>query len=214
MYKGKTNIEIVKSYLVGERLFPTFGYVPKEIRRNPGDIWQDSRGVTWRQEVGYRTRVNPQADMIRKAREEQCKQCHGDVRWGTRLDRLFFSKTGLCENCLIDYETKLRIVGVYPEYERFKVVSNEIGHLKEAKAKLEEIVEYFSHNDGDVTMICNEEGFTERWKNTNKDQILKDSKNDLKLCKKTITALTKIKNEAKKKYYEGAKKYKLEVYGR
>ena len=214
MYKGKTNIEIVKSYLEGKRLFPTFGYVSKKIKKNHGDVWKDSKGITWKQEVGYKTRVNPQADMIRKAREEKCNQCGGDVRWGSRLDRIFFSKTGLCENCLIDYETKLRIVGVYPDYEKYKVVSNELGYLMETEVKIQEIINYFAHNEGDVTMLCNEAGFTERWKNTNKDQILKDAKKDLQGVKETITKLISLKKEFKKKYRDGAKKYQLEVYGR
>ena len=210
----KSNIEIVKDYLAGVRPFTQVGYTGKKyVKRAIGDRWVDADGQEWDQKVGGPTTVNRVAIIVKDALKQKCK-CGQDIQWGTRLDRIFFSKTGMCENCLIDYETKLRIVGVYPEYERYKVVSNEIGHLNEAKAKIEEIVKYFTHNEGDVTMLCNEEGFTERWKNTNKDQILKDAKNDLKMCKKLITALTKIKNEAKKKYHDGAKKYKLEVYGK
>ena len=213
MYKGKTNLEIVQSYIDGVKLFPKFGYTPLPIKREIGDIWE-SRGITWKQEKGYKTRVNPQADLIRKAREEKCKQCNGDVRWGSKLDRLFFSKTGMCENCIIDYETKLRIVGVYSDYERYKVVSNELGHLNEAKVKIQEVITYFTHDDGDITMICNGEGFTERWKNTNKDKILEDATADLERVTKIIIELTKIKKDAKKKYLAGAKKNKLPAYGK
>lgn len=213
-YRGKSNIDIVRSYLEGSRPWVTVGYTGVQyVKRAVGEHWTDNSGQEWEQKASGSQKVNRVANLIREAIGVQKCKCGQEIKYGGRADRIFFSKTGLCENCLIDYETKLRIVGVYPEYERYKVVSNEIGHLKEAKAKIEEIVEYFMHNDGDVTMLCNEEGFTERWKNTNKEQILEDASKDLKLCKKTITALTKIKNEAKKNYQAGAKKYKLEVYG-
>lgn len=214
MYKGKTNIEIVKSYLEGTKLFPTFGYTGKKyVKRAVGTKWVDANGQEWEQKAGGPVTVNRVANIIKSATNQTCR-CGQQIRWGSKLDRLFFSKTGMCENCVIDYETKLRIVGVYPEYERYKVVSNELGYLSEAKVKIEEVVNYFTHDDGDVTMLCNGEGFTERWKNTNKDRILKDAKEELKRIKKIIAALTKIKKEAKKNYHAGAKKYKLEVYGR
>ncbi len=211
MYKNKTNIEIVQSYLDGTKLFPVFGYTPPIIKRNIGDEWVE-KGITWRQENGYKTRVNSQADLIRKAREETCKHCGGDMRWGSKLDQLFFSKTGLCENCLIDYETKLRIAGIYPEYEKYKLISNEIGYLKDVLEKIKELIKYFTENNGDVEMICNSEGFIEKWKNTNKDQVLKDANADLKLGKQRIALLTKEKNNAKKKYINGTKKYNLNAY--
>ena len=210
----KSNIEIVKDYLAGERPFTRFGYTGKKyVKRAVGARWVDANGQEWEQKAGGPVTVNRVASIVKAAMDQKCK-CGQQIKWGTRLDRLFFSKTGLCENCLIDYETKLRIVGVYPDYEKYKVVSNELGHLMEAKVRLQEIVNYFTHNKGDVTMLCNEEGFTERWKNTNKDQILKDAKKDLEGVEVEIAKLVSLKKEFKKKYRDGTKKYKLEVYGK
>ena len=31
----------------------------------------------------------------------------------------------MCLKCVIDYETKLRIVGIYQDYEAYKLISNE-----------------------------------------------------------------------------------------
>ena len=78
--------------------------------------------------------------------------------------------------------------------------------------KVLEVIKYFEENSGDMEMICNSEGFIERWKNTNGTEILENAKKDLVLAKKRIALVTKAKNEAKKKYIAGAKKYKLETY--
>jgi ribosomal protein S8 len=118
----------------------------------------------------------------------------------------------MCENCLITYETKLRILGIYDDYEQYKMLSNELGFLKDARSKIKECLKFFSESSGDVEMVCNSEGFIERWKDINKDQILLDSTRDLKLATKKIAAITKLKKEAKKKYIENAAKYKIETY--
>lgn len=207
----KSNISIVKDYLAGIRPVSIFGYTPSEIKRKIGDVWEDSKGITWKQENGFKTRVNKQADVIREARKETCKLCHQDIRWGSRADHLFFRKTGLCEGCLIDYETKLHVLGIYPDYEKYKLASNELGATKDLKEKIKGTIKYFSGNDTDVTMLCNSEGFVERWKTTNKDQILSDAEKDLKEARHRIEALTKICDEFKKKYESTAAKFNLEI---
>lgn len=211
MKQNKSNLEVVQDYLDGVRPYPTFGYVPPEIKRKVGDVWEDSKGITWKQEAGFKTRVNKQADIIREAREEKCKLCHQDIRWGGKADRLFYMKTGLCEGCLIDYETKLRVLGIYDDYEQYKLASNELGATKDLKAKIRETVKYFESGDTDVKMLCNSEGFTERWKTTNAAQILTDAKKDLKEARRRIAALTRIRDEQKTKYVEACTKYNLEI---
>ena len=61
-------------------------------------------------------------------------------------------------------------------------------------------------------MICNSEGFTEKWKNTNRDEILKNAKKDLELAQKRILEVTGQKEEVKQAYIESAKEYQLESY--
>jgi ribosomal protein S8 len=213
MKKGsKSNISILRDYVDGVRPFVQVGYSPSTIEKNPGSTWTDSKGITWKQENGYKKRVNKQADLIHKITEEKCSKCKSDIKWGSKLDKIFFNRTGLCENCLIDYETKLRIVGVYPYYEVYKMISYEIGSIKNAKEKISEVIKFFSESSGDVEMICNSEGFIERWKNTNKNEILSEAKKDLKLASKRIIELSKIKTKAKKEYQKGAKKFQLEGY--
>jgi len=209
---NKSNIDILKDYVAGVRPFIQVGYEGKKvIKRKVGERWTDAKGKEWEQRESGPVTVNRVADIVRAAKKQFCA-CGQDIQWGSKLDRKFFNRTGLCENCLITYETKLRILGIYDEYERYKMISNELGFLKEAQEKLKDVVKFFSQDSGDVQMICNSEGFIERWKDVNKDQILLDSTRDLKLAKTKIAALIKLKKEAKKNYITSAAKYKLETY--
>jgi hypothetical protein len=210
----KSNIEIIKDYLAGVRPISIFGYTGEVNKhRKEGERWIDSNGVEWERK-GERNvcLTKTQGDLIRELTAQKCPKCRQDIRWGTKLDRKFFFRTGLCENCLVDYETKLHIVGIYHDYEMYKLLSYQLGYLKDMREKLKEIVKYFTENAGDVEMICNSEGFTERWKNTNQEKILRGAKNDLKLAHRRIVEITKAIKEAKKKYIEGTSKYKLETY--
>ena len=212
MYKGKTNIEIVKSYLEGEKLFPVFGYTGKKyVKRAIGERWTDKSNQEWEQKAGGPQKINRVANIVREAIGNQKCRCGQQIRWGTKLDRLFFNKTGLCEGCLIDYETKLRVLGIYNDYEKYKLASNELGHVKDMKTKIRETIKYFESDDTDVKMLCNSEGFVERWRTTNIEDILKDARKDLKEAHQRIVALVRIRDEQKVKYIEACAKYKLET---
>jgi hypothetical protein len=210
----KSNIEILRNYVDGVRPVSVFGYTGKKyIKHEVGSTWVDPKGIEWEQKECGPVRVNRVANVIREAVGiEKCDKCQAEMRWGSRTDNILYRKTGLCTNCLIDYETKLRIVGIYDDYEICKMVSNEMGFLKDAKDKIQDTIKFFSSDSGDITMVCNSDGFMERWKNTNKDKILEDAKKDLKLVYKKIKVLSKIKSKHNKKFKEGAKKYNLESY--
>jgi hypothetical protein len=208
----KSNIEIVKDYLNGVRPVIMVGYNGKKhVKHAVGETWTDEKGQEWEQLESGPRKVNRMANAVREAIGVQKCKCGQNIKWGSKRDRIFYDKTGMCEDCLIQYETKLRIVGIYPDYETYKMASNELGGMKEFKAKVEETIAYFSGNDTDITMLCNSEGFTERWKTTNKDQILETANNDLKEINRRIEALTKIRDEYKQKYEDAASKFKLEM---
>lgn len=210
--KNRSNISIVRDYLNGITVCPQFGYIgDKDKFREIGEEWEDVHGKTWKKtEVGIIS-VNKQADFIRNLIDKKCK-CGQEIKWGTKRDQYFFNRTGLCENCLIDYETKLRITGIYPDYEKYKLLSYEFGYLNDIKVKIQETIDYFSTERGDVTMICNSDGFTERWGNTNRKSILKTAKKDLRLANKRIEEVYKLKLDYKNKYEDGVKKFNLDFY--
>lgn len=213
-YRGKSNLSIIQNYLDGTRPFTTIGYAGKKyIKRDIGTKWTDIKGIVWEQKESGPVRINRVADIVRSAINDIC-QCGQNINFGSKLDNIFFRKTGLCENCLIDYETKLRILGIYHEYEQYKLISNEIGSLTEAKDKISDVIKFFSNNSGDVQMLCNSEGFIERWKSNDNTKILEDAKKDLDAINQRVSSLTKKKNEFKKVYNSGCKKYKIKSYAK
>ena len=213
MKHGKSNIDILKDYVAGVRPYIQVGYKGNvDQYRKEGEHWVDAKGIEWEKKDGRNVRITKtQGDLIREMITQKCN-CGQVIKWGSKLDEKFYNRTGMCSNCLIDYETKLHIVGIYPDYEQYKMISYMLGSLKDVKEKLKEVIKFFTENDGTIEMICNSEGFIERWKNTNKDEILQSAKKDLKIARQRITELTKARDEAKKKYVEGAIKFKLETY--
>lgn len=210
---GKSNIDILKDYVAGERPFVQVGYSGEKGKyRKNGEKWTDNDGIEWERENGKNVRLTKtQAEIIREMLNDKCK-CGQVIRWGTKQDTYFYGRTGLCATCLIDYETKLRIVGIYSDYETYKLLSYEVGALKDAQQHIEGAIKFFSESSGDVTMLCNSEGFTERWKNTNQEKILEDAKVELELVKKRMDEIVKLRDAAKNRYIEGTKKYNLEPY--
>ena len=213
--KNKSNIDIVRSYLNNERPFIQVGYDGEKNKyRKNGERWKDKNGIEWERKNGQNVRLTKsQADIIREVvnQGQKCK-CGQHIKWGSKLDKYFFSRTGLCENCLITYETNLRIVGIYDKYERYKMISYELGRLKEGAEKIKDVIKFFTENDGNIEMICNSDGFVERQKNTNKDQILDDAKKDLSNVNENIIKLEKYKEEAKQLYIDSVKSYNIEAY--
>ena len=210
---NKSNIDILKDYVAGVRPFIQVGYDgTNKKHRNEGEKWTDTKGIEWEKKNGKTIRLTKtQAEMIRELTTQKCK-CGQIIKWGTKLDQKMFNRTGLCANCLIDYETKLRILGIYPDYETYKLISYELGEVKDLKEKIKDVIKFFSKDAGDITMLCNSEGFLERWKHNNPEEILTGAKRDLKLAVKRIAFLVKSKEVAKKRYVENAAKYNLEIY--
>lgn len=214
---GKSNIQILRDYVDGVRPFIQVGFVgDKNKYRKEGEKWKDNDGIEWERRKGENIRLTKtQSDLIRELIKEgqKCK-CGQDIRWGSKLDKYFFFRTGLCENCLITYETDLRILGIYDVYERYKLISYEMGRLIEAKEKIKEVIKFFNEDSGNVEMICNSDGFVERWKNTNSDKIKEDASRDLTVVNERIEKLSKILEEAKQSYVSSAKPYNIEIYAR
>ena len=102
---GMSNINIVQSYLDGTRPFTQIGYTGDINKyRKENERWTDNEGIEWERKDGKNVRVTKsQGDIIREMINQKCK-CGQEIKFGSRLDGIFFSKTGLCENCLINYE--------------------------------------------------------------------------------------------------------------
>lgn len=199
MKPKKSNIEIVKSYLAGERPFVQVGYTVPKINRKEGEEWVDSQGQKWVQRNGYKTRINEQANMIRKASRQEC-ECGQAIHFGDRHDQKFFLKTGKCYDCTIKFETELRVLGAFSHYENWKLLSNYLGYLEDMKRKIEDSIHYFQTEGDTLNVLCNSEGFLEKFRGLNTGDMLEAARKDLEEITKSIARVTKDKIKAKKIY--------------
>lgn len=189
---GKSNIDIVRGYLDGERPFTQVGYVgdvDKYIIRKVGETWTDATGKQWIQkEYGPQT-VTPLIDMIRAESNEKCTVCGKEIRWGTRYDRKIYNKTRKCLDCLSREETELKLRGQYKLYEVKKMVGNELAYLNDVRQKLKESKEYLKNNK--VIKYVNSNGLVEEWKNEARKELLANLQKDWVTCLKKIKAAEK-----------------------
>lgn len=213
LHKSHSNIDTIKKYLKGEKLDIKISnhIAEKDKFRKEGEVWKDHHNIEYKKENGKIVRLTKtQGDIIREAIGNKICKCGLSIKWGTKRDEYFFNRTGLCQDCLIDYETKLRIIGAWDVYEKYKLSSYALGDLKDSKEKLKEIVKYFSTDNGDIKLPCeNGVGYDAIWVNTNRDKILADAESDLKKVLGLITEAKKVKTENKKEYSRLCKQYKL-----
>lgn len=207
---NKSNIEIIQSYLNGERPFIQVGYSPIKPKRKIDEIWTDSHGIKWIQKKGYKTRFNEQTNLIRKLSVQKCK-CGQDIKFGNRLDNSFFIKTGKCFDCIIKDETELRVLGIFPLYEKYKIISNYEGYIKDIRQKIKDSIQYLEEEPNSIKVLCNSEGFIENFRNVNTVELLKSAKEDLIKINKRIKEVSKERKLIEKSYKSELKKARLSL---
>jgi hypothetical protein len=185
MARRRWKIEDIKSVIDGENPFIQVGYDKPDGKHKVGDVWDDVHGVTWEQKKGYKTRVNKNVDSIRESLKQVCSKCNKDIRLtGNRFDDKMFPKTGMCLDCLTEYEQDLFLSGKFESYEKKKVLSNQLSYLKDIKSKLDESVDYLENNK--VISFVNEFGDVETWTNECRDTLLDGARGDLEKINKDI----------------------------
>lgn len=182
---SKSNIEMVRDYLKGDRPLTIVGYAaPAEQKHDIGEKWTDAKGREWEQKENGPVRVTKVMDIVRAELDDRCSDCGCEIRWGSRQDRKFFNRTGKCFDCLIKEETNLRIKGQYKLYERKKVLNNQRTYLLDIRAKLREAFD-FTKEHKELTYV-NSNGFVERWENDARGELLANLKKDFVDCLKNI----------------------------
>lgn len=191
--QGKSNIDIVKGYLDGERPFLQVGYTgdDKYIIRQENETWTDSSGKQWIQ-----TKSGPQAvtrvmDIVREEMNDKCECCKKEIRWGTRQDRKMFYRTKKCLDCIAKEETALRIKGQYKLYETKKLIENELSYLLDIKQKLRESKDYLESDDSKTLTWANQTGMVEEWSNEARGELKKNIQKDWVTCLKKIKSAEK-----------------------
>ena len=177
---GKSNLDIVKDYVEGNRPFVQVGYDPNlnNNKRKEGEEWEDGQGNKWIWKNGSKRKVSKLANI---KIEQRCSICNADMKFGNYLDDRFFPKTGKCYDCSISFDSKLKTLGVYADYERYKIYNSLLSEMKDFKKNIIESIEYLEKNTDQKLQFFNDDGSQEFWTDdTDKVQkVLSDLKKDL-----------------------------------
>lgn len=179
----------------------TFGYEAEESKkREIGEIWTDSEGITWEQKEGYKSTVS-KLDNVRQylSSLKECKGTDCQTKILSKIDKKLIIKTGLCIDCLQKFETQLKLDGTYGFYEDYKMTRNKLAYAKELKQR------YESALDGvkDQIEFVNEHGEIETWKwEIDPEQVRKDIIKDIEEVSIAIEKLTERKSALEEKLLE------------
>lgn len=145
--------------------FVSFAETQKEIKREVGDVWEDSDGNLWEQKEFGKVKKSKLTDTMAEVRQylqtmSTCKSDECDVKGKySRADKKLISKTGYCAGCLAKRELQIRLDGLWKEYEVYKLATNMLEHGKEILAQLQQ-----AYDDAKQEYeYVNEDGTLEKW---------------------------------------------------
>lgn len=148
-----------------------------------GDRWKDSDGNEWEQKDGYTIKLGKDWQQELHQYLHSFPNCRKDTCICTlpkKIDEKMKKLHGMCLDCVVDMEHKIRLEGKWDEYENQKVKENALSWLKEAEKDKNLIAEELSKVD-----FANEFGDSEKWTvPISKEELLKKIENEFEEFKK------------------------------
>lgn len=155
------------------------GYSKQNIDHKEGEIWEEN-GKNWTIKDGIKqniTKLNSLKELIHIPLI--CPDCQEPLN--SLLNKKMYRIHSKCLNCVIKFETKLKIVGKYEEYEKSMMQGNIKFFLKEYEAFINDSLK--KNTNSHIT----EAGVIEDWKgNIDKEKILKNTKEFIEKAHKSL----------------------------
>lgn len=157
------NVKAVKEMLAGThktqtRKSITFGEGVEYVKREVGEQWTDEEGNLWEQKKGYKVKLGKLSDLRNELKSfPNCPKETCTCNKPSQADKKMRAFHGMCLDCVIELEHKLKIEGKYEEYERTKILENAKAWLKQAEIEKEVL------KAGLRTQYINEDGSFEDW---------------------------------------------------
>lgn len=118
----------------------TFGYETATTRRKVGDVWEDEY---WRYEQmdGYISKTGKNHEVYQEIRKyirslEECQNSECVKPKFGATDKAFIKQTGFCVDCLVTIEAEIKHLGVWDEYERWRMFRKAIDIGKDSIAQI------------------------------------------------------------------------------
>ena len=156
----------------GERTTIGIGYEKKKNFYDEGDIWEED-GRQWTIKNGIKQNITK----LDKAKYSVtlplfCPCCSNLMK--NKFDKLFYIQYNRCFNCQIDFETDIRKMGLWEEYEK-NIINSDIDHLtKDYNTWMDEVIN--SSNESFIT----EAGDIEKWNGSAKKKLLENKEETIK----------------------------------
>lgn len=145
--------------------------------REIGDRWFDSDGNEWEQKNGYKIKLGKvwQQELHEYLNSfPNCPKESCTCGMPKRLDQKMKKIHGMCFDCVVKMEHKIRLEGKWDEYEKTKLKENAMAWLSEAERDKNLIVEELSRLE-----FANEFGDVEKWDTKiNKEELLSKIENE------------------------------------
>ena len=155
------------------------GYSKEYIERKENDIWEENN-KTWTIKNGIKMTIS-KLDNVKKILQLplMCPNCNKHMK-DFELQRKMYSIHKMCFNCVIEFETKLKILGKYEEYEQNMFLKSINLYIKELEDTLLEL----ALNDTNESFIS-ESGDIEKWSggNINKHTLMNEISEYIKKLK-------------------------------
>ena len=157
------NIKAVKEMIAGNHRTQTkntvgFDEQKEFVKREVGEQWTDDDGNTWEQKKGYKVKLGKLSELRDSLKDfPNCKEGCTSHMNPTRNDLRMKVIHGMCLDCVVEMEHKLKIEGKYEEYERSKILENAKAWLKQAELEKDTIKLAMQ------ARFVNEDGSLEEW---------------------------------------------------
>ena len=153
--------------------------------REVGEKWFDADGNEWEQKNGYKMKLGKVWQQELHEYLNSFPNCPKDsctCGMPKKLDEKMRKIHGMCFDCVVKMEHKIRIEGKWDEYEKRKLKENAIAWLSEAERDKNLIVEELSRLE-----FTNEFGDLEKWDTKiNKEELLNKIEKEFEEFKKNF----------------------------
>jgi hypothetical protein len=175
-----------------QRVFGYEGNQDDQIKREVGEIWTDKDGKKWEQKEGFKVSVS-QFDDVREYLQKlnTCSNQNCKTIQYSHIDKRVLKKTGMCLNCLQEYEMELKSDGTYGFYEDYKMTRNRLAYAREMKQRFEEA---YKSIQTEFDMVL-EDGRLEKWVwDIDVEKVKSDLQNDINNTDEIIQVLIERKS--------------------